>query len=564
MKQTLQIMTLLAFSGLSSFTNAQDFQWAKQMGGSTNDAGYALTIDADGSVYSTGSFSGTADFDPGAGTSNLMATGGTDIYISKLDASGNLLWAKQIGGSNSDEGNTIKLDGMGNVYIAGYFQGTSDFDTGLGTTNLTSLGDSDIFILKLDNAGNFVWVKQIGGINLDNVYSMNVGVSGNLCAIGSFSGTVDFDSGSGTSNLTAAGSDDIFILKLDASGNFAWAKNIGASGNDYGSAIAVDGSANVYASGSFQGTVDFDSGSGTSNLSSASSDDVFLLKLDASGNFVWAKGLGGIGEGVSLACDISGNVYLGSYFIGTADFDPNAGTFNLSSVGGSVDIAVSKLDASGNLVWAKKIGGNGSEYAPRIALDLAGNVYVSGTFSATADFDPSSGTLNLTSAGSQDIFIAELSYSGNLLWAKAIGSSGTDYASLIALDAAGAIYTTGAFSGTANFDSGTGTNNLTSAGALDAFVMKWAAPTVGVEVHALENSLFTVYPNPGNGVVYINSENELAELVIMNSLGEFVYSSTLNSINPSLDLSTQPKGIYFVKLITSEGKVATKKLLLVD
>ncbi|PCI92566.1 MAG: hypothetical protein COB15_17465, partial [Flavobacteriales bacterium] len=386
-----------------------NFVWTKSFGGNFNGCtNSSITIDNSGNVYSTGYFNGTVDFDPNVGTYNLTALGGDDIFISKLDANGNFLWAKSIGGSNSDDGRSIVADNSGNVYTTGKFQGTVDFDPNAGTYNLTALGGNDIFISKLDANGNFVWAKSIGGSNWDESYSISIDNSGNIYTTGKFLGTVDFDPNAGTYNLTALGSSDIFISKLDANGNFVWAKNIGGSNSDGGHSIVADNSGNVYTTGKFYGTVDFDPNAGTYNLTALGGNDIFISKLDTNGNFIWAKNIGpASNNNYSIAVDISGNIYSTGEFINTFDFDPNAGTYNLTSSGG-YDIFISKLDANGNFVWAKNIGGSNSEESYSIAIDNLENIYTCGNFSNTVDFDPDTGTFNLTSIDSLDIFIHKI------------------------------------------------------------------------------------------------------------------------------------------------------------
>jgi hypothetical protein len=127
------------------------------MGGTNVDQGIDVALDSAGNVYTTGFFLGTVDFDPGAGTFNLTSAGSGDLFVSKLDASGNLVWARSMGGAaSSDEGYGIVVDGAGNVYTTGSFSGTGDFDPGAGTANLTSAGSFDVFVQKLDASGNFV------------------------------------------------------------------------------------------------------------------------------------------------------------------------------------------------------------------------------------------------------------------------------------------------------------------------------------------------------------------------------------------------------------------------
>ena len=247
---------------------------------------------------------------------------------------------------------------------------------------------------------------------------------------------------------------------------------LGGSGDDQGFSIAVDGSGNVYTTGSFQGTADFDPGASVFNLSGASGN-VFVSKLDASGNFLWAKAMGGTGndQALDVAVDASGNVLTTGYFQDTADFDPGAGIFNVGTMGG-LDVFISKLDVSGNFLWVKALGGADSDQGFGIAVDNSGNVYTTGSFEGTADFDPSLSVLDLTSAGLVDIFISKLDASGDPVWTRTMGSAGSDQALGIALDATGNAYTTGSFEGVVDFDPGAALLNLTSAGLVDIFVSK--------------------------------------------------------------------------------------------
>jgi hypothetical protein len=459
------------------FCNAQPFyNWAKRIGGNGPDYGNSMTVDASGNVYTTGNFSGTVDFDPGAGIQNLTAAGANDIYILKTDAAGQLVWAKRMGGISGDYSNSIAIDASGNVYTTGYFYGTADFDPGPGTQNLTSAGIVDVFISKLDASGNFVWARKFSSSLVVQSSSIAVDALGNVYTTGSLSGTVDFDPGTGIYNLTPAGVTDIFISKLDAMGNFVWAKSLGSAGSDNSQSIAVDASGNVYTTGYFQGTVDFDPGPGTQYFTSYDDRDIFISKLDASGNFVWAKCIGGAAYDVGncIAVDASGNVYTIGFFQGTVDFDPGINIYNLVS-NGLADIFVSKLDVSGNFAWAKSMGSTGSDWGNSIAVDASGNVYTTGFFEGTVDFNFGTGTQNLTSAGYFDIFTSKLDAVGNFVWAKNMGGPGNDYGEAISVDGSGNVYTTGYFKETVDFDPGINTENLVSAGDLDIFISKFSA-----------------------------------------------------------------------------------------
>jgi len=389
---------------LSGNSQTVTFDWAKQMGSTGTDYGESITVDASGNVYTIGFFEGTVDFDPGAGVSDLISNGNFDIFIQKLNANGDFLWAKKMGGTDADRAISVTTDASGNVYTTGVFYGTVDFDPGAGVSNLTSNGLSDIFIQKLDANGNFLWAKQIGGLGGDLGYSITVDASGHVYTTGYFKGAVDFNPGASVYNLTSNGYQDIFIQKLDANGDFLWAKQMGGASHDQGHSITVDALGNIYTTGVFFGTVDFDPGAGVSNLTSNGYQDIFIQKLDANGNFLWVRQMGGAEYdiGNSITIDASGKVYTTGSFTGTVDFDPGAGVSNLTSNVGSGFIQ--KLDANGNFLWAKQMGGMGNS----VILDTYGNIHTTGNFSGTVDFDPGPGVSNLSSNGSSDIFIQKL------------------------------------------------------------------------------------------------------------------------------------------------------------
>ncbi|MDB5191577.1 MAG: hypothetical protein JWQ96_1140 [Segetibacter sp.] len=492
------IFTTLSFF-FSYFLHAQDVNlvWAKNMGSTTADNGLSVAVDASGNVFTTGYFTGTTDFDPGAGTTNLTSSGEGDGFISKLNASGNFVWAIRFGSNEDDRGQSITVDASGNVYLTGYFSGTVDFDPGAGVTNLSTSSGYEIFVLKLDGAGNLTWAKKMGDdFGYDYGRGIAVDGSGNVYTTGQFNGPeADFNPGAATFNLASNnGSDDVFVSKLDATGNFVWAVAFGSPDFDRGTSIGVDASGNVYTTGFFSTTADFDPGAGTSNLTSAGSSDVFISKLSSAGTFVWARRMGGTGGDVSndLALDASGNVHTTGYFLGTVDFDPNAGTANLTAAG-NADIFVSKLDAAGNYVWAKNLGGTSFDNGNSIALDGSGNVYTTGGFSGTADFDPGAGTTSLTSAGSADIFISKLTAAGNFVTAVRMGGTSSEGGNQIIVDASSNIYITGDLQGTADFDPNAGVVNVTSNGEIDIHVAKFsqssALPVFLTSLKAYEKNL---------------------------------------------------------------------------
>ncbi len=484
-----QIIFLISIL-LNLNTSAQKFQWAKSFYGTQNSqSGMSMVVDHSGNIYTTGYFNGTVDFDPSNSSFNLTSVSKADIFISKLDASGNFVWAQSMGGLKGDFGYSITLDKFSNIYITGLFNGTVDFDSDTGIYSLTSLGyPYDNFILKLDATGKFVWAKRIGGNNTWGCWS-KIDSFGNICTTGSFEGTADFDPGPGTFNLGSAGSDDIFVSKLDPSGNFVWAKRMGGENNDIPSSIILDNSGNIYLTGYFKEISDFDPGPGTFNLTSSGGADIFISKLDSSGNFVWAKSMGGKSYDLShaISIDISGNVYTTGLFDGISDFDPGKDTFKLISVFDETpfpgDMFISKLDRSGNFIWAKRIGGetpNGFDIGTSIAVDKEFNVYTTGCFGGNTDFDPGVKSFIVKKIGGfpyGDAFVLKLDSSGNFIWVQCMGGAGDDKGNSITLDANNDIYTTGYFSGIADFDPGKRIFNLISPdGSINnTFISKFAS-----------------------------------------------------------------------------------------
>lgn len=543
MKKSIIIATLILGGRL--FSQNPNFNWAKGCGGQSNDEAYSVIHDALGNVIITGYFADTVDFDPGPTTFTLASVGNDDVFIQKLSASGNLVWAKRIGGSEDDIGNSVKVDVNGNVYVTGYFEGTVDFDPGVGVSNLTSYGFLDFYILKLDVAGNFVWAKQIGGIDYDSGLTLNIDLNGNVIVGGSFQNTVDFDPSASTLSLTSFGSSDAFLFKLDASGSFVWAKQFGGTDSEVIWSVDVDATGNIYVTGNFEGIADFDPSASTLHLISNGARDIFVAKVTSGGNIDWAKAFGAASSdyGQAISVDASGKVNVAGSFAGTVDFDPSATTFTTTSFGGS-DIFISQFDGDGNFVWAKQLGSSNNDAANGIDTDANGNIYTTGNFQDTADFDPGNGTYNLISNGGRDIYIAMLNSGGNFGWAIQLGGNMSDVGSGIDVDATGSIYTVGYFRDTVDFDHGIGSLNLGSVGSSDIFIHKMSQNSVHIKESNMVN-FFTAYPNPVSDNLNIASQKE-ESLSFLNNLGQLLEKFIVKDIT-KLNVAGYPKGLYFLK-----------------
>jgi len=345
-------------------------------------------------------------------------------------------FAVRAGGLSSDLGSGIAVDSNGNIYVTGSFSRTASF----GNTSLTSGGDYDIFIAKLNNNGDWQWAVGAEGSGSSIGFGVKIVVdsSGNAFATGIFLGTVTFGN---TSLSSGGGAYGTFIAKVSSSGSWQWTVDIPF---EFRSSMSFDLDGNAYVTGKFPGTATF----GSTSLTSSGGNDIFIAKLSSSGSWQWAVKAGGPDndEGLGIVLDSSGNAYVTGGFEGTATF----GSSSRTSIG-EHDTFIAKLSSDGSWEWSVKAGGQYRDYGQGIAVDSSGNTYVTGVFEETVTF----GSTSLVSSGNYDIFLAKLSSSGFWQWAVRGGGSSSDSVFGVAVDLSGNAYVTGGFEGTAIFGSTT-------------------------------------------------------------------------------------------------------------
>jgi len=541
LKSVFSLLTLLSSFSISTNLFAQNptFEWAQQMGGTSLERGYSIAVDGNGNVFATGFFRETVDFDPGSGTMNLTSNGESDIFIQKLDPNGNLIWATSIGGSGSDEGKSISTDQNGDIYITGTFENTVDFDSGSGTQNLTSNGELDVFILKLDNNGNFIWAKSIGGSDSDISYKINIDPFDNVYIVGSCLGIIDFDPGVGVinagSNFTDANG---FILKLDANGNYSWTNTITSDRDDLIRSVTTDKNGNVYTIGSFQRTINpFVTNIGLVTLTANGYSDIFVQKHDQNGNRIWIRQIGSMHSetGNDIAVDSKENVYSTGFFRNVVDFDPGSSeTYVISN--GQSDAFVHKMDINGNLIWVKQIGGTSPDEGRAITVDEFDNVYTTGVFDGTVDFNPGPGVASFNSS-SGELFIQKLNADGNFRWAVQFGGSFVNESFSITSDNFGNIYTTGSFLGTGDFNPGQDSLNLTSNGVFDIFIHKLSQ----CQTRTTDQQVACGSYRWIDGNQYTASNNTAQQVFVSSTGCDSIVTLDL-TINPALDVSIVSNG----------------------
>jgi hypothetical protein len=542
-----------------------------------------VAVDNAGNVYVAGAYEDNAIF--GADTLLNFDSSGTsfDIFLTKYDANGNFLWAKRFGNKdNWDFAMAVAADASGNVLLTGFFASdTLNFDSTYITNN--SPGSCDIFLAKFDANGNVLWAKSAGGTDNDQVWSVAVDASGNSFITGFFdSQNIIF--GSSTIINTEPGNDAVFIAKYDANGNPLWAKSAGTGGDD-GYSVAVDASGNAYVGGSFFSTkIAF----GSITLSNEGAGDIFIAKYDANGNVLWAKRSGGNSDdrALSVAADASGNVYATGYF------DSPSITFDAFVLTNAIpdydNMFFVKYNSSGNVLWAKKVGGTHAgddcDGASVAVTNNSGDVYLAGYYDAVLlDFD----TISVTNTvGSDKLFLAKLG--GNCLayfslspdtaiphnyWAVNL-STGVPPISYLWSWGDGTFDTTAYPShtySTAGYyticlqitDSTGCTCTYCDSSAYltktqNSVITVNVVPSIPSGINEKELSdRIKVYPNPAtDNITIIAPQKSIIE--ILNIQGQTIIQQPLQQGKTDIDISSIAKGVYILRLYSNDKTEVTR------
>lgn len=534
------------------------FEWAVGSDGSGKSVAKAVTTDSAGNIVVTGFFENTVDFNPGTEKAEFTSLGYRDIFIEKFNSNGIFLWAKQIGSKNNDYGYSAVCDKDGNIYVTGTYGATADFDPGDSTYNLTPKGWNDIYVLKLDTDGNFIWATGFDGTDREQGNAITIDKNGDLLVTGKFEGDVDFDPDPDSLlNIHPAGRDDVFILKLSNDADLIWVKQLGGTQIETGNAIATDNENNIVVTGYFEGTVDFDPDENeTKEITSLGGHDIFVVKLDSNGNLIWVKQMGGDDhqEANGVDIDAGNNIFIAGTFRDTADFDPGSNVEELIAM--SEDIFIENLDQDGNFRWVNHIGNNDWPQCFDIVCAGNGNLYITGGFQYTIDLDPGYGVYEQTSNGGYDIFVEELTSDGEFVWAGTMGGKNNyEYGFDICTDKNNNIITAGVFNSDADFDPGTDTIILDNKNIWgDLFVQKLNHNSTATIISdkTEDNNKIIVYPNPSYGYVNVSFGGKIedAKIEIFNISGMTVETINVSDCNSYTLNIHHGKGIYLVKVTT--------------
>jgi len=517
------------------------------------DRNWAIAADNAGNVIAAGSFSGAIDFGGGL----MFSQGSADISVVKYNSQGTHVWSKQFGGIGYEIPLGLDVDANNDIVMTGSFRDSLDFGGG----KLDPWYSEGMFLVKLDQNGNHIWSRQVGGQLLDggsiDSRSITCDQFGNILITGGFRNAKDFGGGVITTN----GSNDCFLAKYDSAGNHIWSYGFGGTNYDTGIGIATDSNGNVAITGRFRELAFF----GGPNLIGDKNGDPFVAKYDSTGAHLWSHGFvdstnDNVGYGV--ATDPSDNVFITGFFGGTVDFGGGGITSN-----GFKDIYIAKYDAGGAHLWSYGIGGPDYDSGLTMETDSSGNVFVGGIFREVVDF----GGWMMQSVGGLDVFIAGYDPAGTLIWVTTVGGT-LQNDECADIDIWGTnVYAAGHVRGTVDFGGGP-----VQTVELDGFVVAYGPKATGIpgQTPSFSPSLFAS-PNPFNPITTIRYEIPapgLIDLSIYDIKGRLVDTLVRGFLPAGLAEiawngtdsrgSAVSSGIYLARLQHRHGSV-TRKIALI-
>jgi len=397
---------------ISKFTEDGEHIWTRTMGGDFWAARLTVggvAVLSDGSVVMGGDSLWVIDFDPGPDEENRGDAGSQNLYVVNLTDQGDFNWV-YTAESVSNIGYNLTAGQDDSIYLLAWFQGEMDFDPGPGEEVRTA-SNSDVAVVKLNPDGSLAWVRNLGGAYDDQGRGIAVGDDGSVLVTGLYESTLYFERGQAeqTALATSKGEGDIFVVKLDPDGNPAWVRTIGGLSIDIGESVCVDEEGSVYVGGMFGDVVDFDPTDAGVDEHTNPPDSVFVTKYTADGGYEWTRTFGSTRSVFfKQVSSISNGIVFAGSFYGEIDMDPGPGVVSRRAEGQDVvDIFEIKFDREGKYIWSVNTGDPGFVSLSKVVEGKDGNLYSTGWFFNTADFDPTSCKDYRTSMGttSRDVFL---------------------------------------------------------------------------------------------------------------------------------------------------------------
>jgi PKD repeat protein/methionine-rich copper-binding protein CopC len=391
---------------LSKFDSNGTLIYSTYLGGDSSDFGYAIAVDNNRNVYITGqtmstNFPTTSD----AYQQNYISGSGANVFLSKFNSTGNLIYSTYLGGTSSDYGKGIAVDSNGNIYITGYTQ-SSNFPT-INAYQPTFNGTSDVFLSKFSSNGTLIYSTYLGGNKADQGTGIAVDNNGNIYITGQTQ-SPNFPTTSDAYQQSQSGTTyDVFLSEFNSNGNLNYSTYLGGTGAEYGNGIAVDSNGNIYITG-YTTSTNFPITSDAYQTTSGGDSDVFLSKFSSNGNLTYSTYLGGnsADRGNGIGVDNNGNIYITGYTTST-NFPITSDAYQTTS-GGDSDVFLSKFSSNGNLTYSTYLGGNSADRGNGIAVDNQGNIYATGY--TGSNFPTTPGAYQTTyGGGTYDAFLVEFS-----------------------------------------------------------------------------------------------------------------------------------------------------------
>jgi hypothetical protein len=488
-------------------------KWQKCLGGTTSDFLKQLKQTSDGGILVCGtSYSTNGDIvDPfGAG----------DYWVVKLDNTGQIQWSRSYGGSWTDSSTDMQLTSDGGMIIVGNTRSSDGQITG-------HHGNSDIWVIKLDSVGNLEWQRALGGSNEETAESITTTLDGGYVVAGR---TVSNDGDAQSPGYLLF---DIWLVKLNATGNLVWEKRYGGNSSETATCIRENNEGDLFLAGSTHSN-DIDVSGNNGNL------DYWVVKLDSEGSIIWQKPLGG--PGAESARDVwptadGGCVVIGECGSNIGQVIGNHGLF---------DMWVVKLSHVGAIEWQRSLGGSESDYGDNLIQTSDGNFVVSGTVRST-DGDV------IDNDGYEDIWVVGLDTTGNIRWQKTLGGLGSDGGNALIQTSDGGLVV----GGTTRSNDGDVSGNH---GQEDFWVVKLSAESSANKGAGTQP--LGIQPNPAGDRVRISAgwEEAMLQVVICDALGRVALHRSIQN-NDYIDLSTLPNGLYFLQAVGNSGAHYAGKVL---
>jgi hypothetical protein len=565
MNKTIYIVS--CFVLFQNFAFAQNLVWAKHLTGPATYQVQAAALAPNGDLISTGSFSGTIDFDPNDGVTELTADGNYDQFVLRTDPNGDFVWVMQFGSYGYPDPIKVVTDVDDNIYVAGIFTGSFDADPSAATATLTASGSQSVFVAKYNAARELQWANKIDNTDYVSFTSLLAKGDDGAYVSGIFKTSLSINDVEDVSGLGSVNKG--FLIKFDAStGAFEWSGY--HSDNAVINHLAFNNTGQIMAAGQYFAScdVDFDE-SEVEQLNGNASRDAFLTIYEPDRTFVSAMSIGASGYDAAhrVAEDGDGNIILaGEYFTQINCDLAGSGPGQLTTAGFTDGCFIAKYTPDFEFIWARQLGKSSDTFIYDLAIGPDNHVYTTGTFDGSANMDPTSPETNqmLTAQGALDGFLSRLDADGNYVYGgQFTGPYYEENAVSILFDGNGGFYISGNFMSTIDVDPGNNTVEFAAAGSTDSFITKWngfpVSSTGSAEIPGLE-----VFPNPSSGAFTLRAEIALnqADIWVLNMHGQSIpFELHRGGVQVDLDIHA-PAGLYHVVITQTDGKVSTQKVLI--